>query len=92
MSRRISYELNGTDFEIKFSKKYNLLAFSTIALAFSNLASFMIGGFNYDINNPLFYSPIITMGLTIFFAVWFMITKDIEEIQNGTSVSQEKQN
>ena len=61
---------------MKPNTKFDLLSYLTIGFALSNFISFTIGTIYYDPNNIWFYTPIITVSLTILFGVWFMRFSD----------------
>jgi len=56
--------------------KFDLLSYLTCGFALSNFISFTIGSINYDPQNIWFYTPMITVGFTIFFGIWFMRISD----------------
>jgi len=68
---------------MKTNIKFDLLSYLTIGFALSNFISFAIGTIYYDPKNIWFYSPIITVCLTIFFGIWFMRFSDkLKRLEN----------
>jgi len=59
---------------MKPNTKFNLLSGLVCGFALSNYFSLTIGLLSY--NSIWYYSPIITISLTIFFAIWFVRFSD----------------
>jgi len=64
--------------------KFDLLSYLICGFALSNYISFTIGLIYYDPSNIWFYTPIVTVSLTIFFGVWFMRFSDKLKIIEDT--------